>query len=164
MLDFLKFLKNKINKNYPRLLELRATVLTRKSFGSRLVFFNRIVELTGLGFNPNIFKKFEGFFPFFHFSHTLFQISPFFFLDQSVWKTEPFDYLDLIEIGDRVKCMDIVSLSQGNFFLYKALSRNDWRTQRTLLIKVLIYIYEWYLKKATINSFSKFAIPIQIGD
>ena len=41
--------------------------------------------------------------------------------DRCVWMSEPFDYLDLKEIGDRVKCMDIVSLSQGNLFSFFSL-------------------------------------------
>ena len=39
--------------------------------------------------------------------------------------------------------MDIVSLSQGNFFLYKALSQSDWRTQRSLLVKVIFVLLFW---------------------
>ena len=48
--------------------------------------------------------------------------------------SEPVDYLDLIEMGERVKCMDIVSLSQGNFFLYKALGMSDAKVCRRLIL------------------------------
>ena len=118
-------------------------ILTRKYLGSRVFFFNRIVELTGLVFSFRIFKKFEGSCsspsPFLFFLRSFFPCSYLFFsltLAQSVWMSEPFDYLDLIEIGDRVKCMDIVSLSQGNFFLYQALLQNDLRTEGSLLLRV----------------------------
>jgi hypothetical protein len=38
---------------------------------------------------------------------------------------EPFGLLDLTDMGDRVKNMDIVSLSQGNFFFLKSLQEED---------------------------------------
>ena len=55
--------------------------------------------------------------------------------------SEPVDYLDLLEIGERVKCMDIVSLSQGNFFLYKALVMQNDKVKEDLLLQVRLLLF-----------------------
>ena len=93
----------------------------------RVALFRRILNLTGFVFSENITKKLSGI-PLLSFPlppSLLSNSLPLPSSDRSVWMSEPVDYLDLIEIGERVKCMDIVSLSQGNFFLYKALGMSD---------------------------------------
>ena len=44
--------------------------------------------------------------------------------------------LDLFEIGERVKSMDIVSVSQGNYFLMKSLVEKNIPLQIDLLEQV----------------------------
>lgn len=74
------------------------------------------VILTGLQFSTDTYKKFSG---------TL------------KWAfREPFGMLDLNVLGDRVKNMDIVSSSQGNFFFFKSLQEGDVSISTQLLEQV----------------------------
>ena len=52
--------------------------------------------------------------------------------------------LDLIEIGDRVKSMDIVCLSQGNFFYYKSLGCSSVVAEVDMLRQVLSFFYYFF--------------------
>ena len=91
------------------------------SRSGREFLFRRIVKLTGLRFSKEAFKKFQG---------------------QVKWNfKEPLELLDLVEMGDRVKDMDIVSSSQGNFFQYKSLQETDKSIAMQMLLQVYIYIY-----------------------
>ena len=49
---------------------------------------------------------------------------------------DPVVMLDLIEIGDRVKPMDIVSLYQGNFYLFKSLAAGGVSAEIGMLSQV----------------------------
>ena len=57
---------------------------------------------------------------------------------------EPLELLELTEIGDRVKSMDIVSLSQGNFFFFKSREESHPRHEMRLLEKVEILILSFH--------------------
>ena len=109
----------------------------------RVTLFRRILGLTGLVFSENIMKKFAGLnllLLFFADCHN-FSYMNFLQTDRSIWMSEPVDYLDLIEMGERVKCMDIVSLSQGNFFLYKALGMPNGKVKEDLLLQVCDFFF-----------------------
>ena len=82
----------------------------------RCVIFERLVKLTGLVFVDDILKKI-----------------------QNPSAKEVIDMLDLIEIGDRVKSMDIVTVSQGNFFLMRSLTVCDPSFQMHLLQRVFFF-------------------------
>ena len=51
--------------------------------------------------------------------------------------------LDLFEIGERVKSMDIVSVSQGNYFLMKSLMEKNVPLQIDLLEQVHFFSFEY---------------------
>ncbi len=74
------------------------------------------MTLTGLQFSSDTYKKFNG---------------------QLKWAyREPLGMLDLNVLGDRVKNMDIVSSSQGNFFFFKSLQETDVSISTQLLEQV----------------------------
>ncbi len=56
---------------------------------------------------------------------------------------EPFGILDITDMGDRVKNMDIVSSSQGNFFFYKSLQEADPSLVVQMLEQVPKYILSY---------------------
>jgi hypothetical protein len=52
--------------------------------------------------------------------------------------------LDLSDMGDRVKNMDIVSSSQGNFFFFKSLQENDRSLTIQMLEQVLFELFAFF--------------------
>ena len=89
----------------------------------------RILKLTGLVINPDSCKR------------KLFSFSK-----------EPLDLLDLIEIGDCVKSMDIVSFCHGNHFHFTSMREGSMMTEVHLLEKVY--------KKRTSFLFSLSSFPL----
>ena len=51
----------------------------------------------------------------------------------------PLDILDLLELGDRVKYMDIVSACLGNFLLFKSFKEGDRGVTKHLLRQVFYF-------------------------
>jgi hypothetical protein len=74
------------------------------------------VKLTGLHFTKDAMKRFD---------------------EHSKWnQKEPFELVDIVDMGERVKDMNIVSLSQANFFFFKALQETDKSLMDVMLHQV----------------------------
>ena len=59
-------------------------------------------------------------------------------------------------MGDRVKDMDIVSFSQGNFFFFKSLQDLDKSIVTQMLHQVLAYSSSLFLEKSSKSFFFPF--------
>jgi hypothetical protein len=80
------------------------------------------VKLTGLRFSTDAFGKFSG-------------------ITKCNFR-EPLELLDLEDMGDRVKNMDIISSSQGNFYYYKSLQESDSGIAVHMLQQVLSFLLD----------------------
>eukprot|EP00008_Paramoeba_atlantica_P015514 CAMPEP_0201498548 /NCGR_PEP_ID=MMETSP0151_2-20130828/71691_1 /ASSEMBLY_ACC=CAM_ASM_000257 /TAXON_ID=200890 /ORGANISM="Paramoeba atlantica, Strain 621/1 / CCAP 1560/9" /LENGTH=330 /DNA_ID=CAMNT_0047890205 /DNA_START=6 /DNA_END=995 /DNA_ORIENTATION=- len=99
--------------------DIRWEILFADNGQSRLSLFRRVIDLTGLVMTPKAMETFQG---------------------VPTFVKEPVSMLDVLEMGDRVKSMDIVSLSQGNFLLFKSLGVKD----RSGMIEMLEQAIERY--------------------
>jgi hypothetical protein len=62
---------------------------------------------------------------------------------RSKWNhKEPFGLLDLVEMCDRVKNMDIMYSTQGNFYYFKSLQESDISIVTQMLEQVSIFARE----------------------